>query len=141
MSKFTKGNSGNPNGRPKGSANKTTNKIREAFTRLVEDNLENMTTWLTKVAETSPKEALTIINQMAEYTTPKLARVENKIETDEEINEVKIEIVKRSNTDEWDIWEELGSTYQDRSQPRGDTFWEDLLTSAAYNGQGFIREG
>jgi len=100
MSKFTKGNSGNPNGRPKGSANKTTNKIREAFTRLVEDNLENMTTWLTKVAETSPKEALTIINQMAEYTTPKLARVENKIETDEEINEVKIEIVKRSNTDE-----------------------------------------
>jgi hypothetical protein len=37
---------------------------------------------------------------MAEYTTPKLARVENKIETDEEINEVKIEIVKRSNTNE-----------------------------------------
>jgi len=100
MSKFTKGNSGNPNGRPKGSANKTTNIIREAFTKLVEANLENMTTWLEKVAETSPKEALSIINQMAEYTTPKLARVENKIETDEEINEVKIEIVKRSNTDE-----------------------------------------
>ncbi len=99
-SKFTKGKSGNPKGRPKGSANKTTNTIREAFTKLVEDNLENMTTWLESVADQNPREALNIINQMAEYTTPKLARVENKIETDEEINEVKIEIVKRSNTDE-----------------------------------------
>lgn len=87
-------------GRKKGTPNKTTNIIREAFTKLVEANLENMTTWLEKVADQNPKEALNIINQMAEYTTPKLARVENKIETDEEINEVKIEIVKRSNKDE-----------------------------------------
>ena len=87
-------------GRKKGTPNKTTNTIREAFTKLVEDNLENMTDWLTKVADQNPKEALTIINQMAEYTTPKLARVENKIETDEEINEVKIEIVKRSDKNE-----------------------------------------
>lgn len=97
---FKEGQSGNPNGRPKGSANKTTNKIREAFTKLVEDNLDNMTLWLTDVAADNPEKALTIINQMAEYTTPKLARVENKIETDEEINQVKIEIVKRSNTNE-----------------------------------------
>lgn len=87
-------------GRAKGTPNKTTNTIREAFTKLVEENLENMTKWLETVADTNPKEALNIINQMAEYTTPKLARVENKIETDEEINEVKIEIVKRSNKDE-----------------------------------------
>ena len=97
---FKEGQSGNPNGRPKGSANKTTNKIREAFTKLVEANLENMTTWLETVADTNPREALNIINQMAEYTTPKLARVENKIETDEEINEVKINIVKRRDSNE-----------------------------------------
>jgi len=87
-------------GRQKGTPNKSTNKIREAFTRLVEHNLDNMTEWLEKVAKNNPEKALTIINQMAEYTTPKLARVENKIETDEQINEVKIEIVKRTNTDE-----------------------------------------
>jgi len=94
--RFTKGNSG----KPKGATNKTTNKIREAFTKLVEANLENMTTWLETVADTNPREALNIINQMAEYTTPKLARVENKIETDEEINEVKINIVKRRDSNE-----------------------------------------
>jgi len=94
--RFTKGNSG----KPKGATNKTTNKIREAFTKLVEDNLENMTLWLTDVAADNPEKALTIINQMAEYTTPKLARVENKIETDEEINEVKINIVKRRDSNE-----------------------------------------
>jgi hypothetical protein len=87
-------------GRQKGTPNKNTNKIREAFTKLVEDNLENMTLWLTDVASESPKEALDIISKMAEYTTPKLARVENKIETDDEVNEVKIEIVKRSTTNE-----------------------------------------
>lgn len=87
-------------GRQKGTPNKNTNKIREAFTKLVEDNLENMTLWLTEVASESPKEALDIISKMAEYTTPKLARVENKIETDDEVNEVKIEIVKRSTTNE-----------------------------------------
>jgi len=53
-------------GRQKGTPNKATNKIREAFTKLVEANLENMTTWLETVADTNPREALNIINQMAE---------------------------------------------------------------------------
>ena len=37
--RFTEGNSG----KPKGAVNKTSNKIREAFQKLIEDNLENMT--------------------------------------------------------------------------------------------------
>ena len=49
---FEKGVSGNPAGKPKGAANKTTNKIREAFQNLIEargmggskeaDNIENL---------------------------------------------------------------------------------------------------
>ena len=91
---FKEGKSGNPNGRPKGATNKTTNKIREAFTKLVEDNLENMTTWLEKVAEDSPEKALDIINKMSEYTTPKLARVENAHEVNEKDTSINISIVR-----------------------------------------------
>lgn len=89
--KFVAGHEG---GRPKGTPNKTTNKVREAFQKLLEDNLENMTTWLTEVAADDPKGALDILNKMAEYTTPKLARVENKHEVDDGITEIKLNFVK-----------------------------------------------
>jgi hypothetical protein len=91
---FEKGVSGNPAGKPKGAVNKTSNKIREAFQKLIEDNLENMTTWLTQVAADDPKSALDIMTKLGEYTTPKLARVENKHEVDEGITEIQLNFVK-----------------------------------------------
>jgi len=88
--RFTEGNSG----KPKGAVNKTSNKIREAFQKLIEDNLENMTIWLTQVAADDPKAALDIMSKLGEYTTPKLARVETKHEIDEGITKIELEFVK-----------------------------------------------
>lgn len=96
---LVKGVSGNPNGRPAGVPNKSTGKIREAFQKLIEDNLENMTMWLSDVAAEDPKAALDILNKMAEYTTPKLARVENSHEVSEELTSIKVEIVRSGNQD------------------------------------------
>lgn len=70
------GVSGNPNGRPKGAGNKVTNKIKEAYQRLMEDNLENMTQWLGEVAADDPKEAMVLMLKLSEYVIPKLARQE-----------------------------------------------------------------
>jgi hypothetical protein len=91
---LVKGVSGNPSGRPAGIPNKNTGKIREAFQKLIEDNLENMTIWLSDVAAEDPKAALDLLSKMAEYTTPKLARVENKHEVSEELTQIKVEIVR-----------------------------------------------
>jgi len=88
--RFTEGNSG----KPKGAINKTSNKIREAFQKLIEDNLENMTIWLMQVAADDPKAALDIMSKLGEYTTPKLARVETKHEIDEGITKIELEFVK-----------------------------------------------
>lgn len=73
---FQPGESGNPNGRPKGSVNKSTKQVREAYQNLVEMNLDNMTTWLTQVASENPEKAMTLMLQLSEFIIPKLARTE-----------------------------------------------------------------
>ena len=73
---FKKGEVTNPKGRPKGKPNKTTAEIREAYQLLVENNLENMTLWLTDVAADSPEKAMDLMLKLSEYMIPKLARQE-----------------------------------------------------------------
>ena len=70
------GVSQNPAGRPKGSKNKTNAKIREAYQKLTEDNLDNMTTWLQSIAADDPAKALDMMLRLSEYVIPKLARQE-----------------------------------------------------------------
>ncbi len=66
----------NPNGRPKGAKNKTTENIRKAYQQLTEDNLENMTIWLSQIAAEDPKQAMEMMIKLSEYVIPKLARQE-----------------------------------------------------------------
>tara|TARA_R110001632_G_scaffold92880_2_gene198200 strand:+ start:599 stop:919 length:321 start_codon:yes stop_codon:yes gene_type:complete len=73
---FKPGESGNPAGKPKGAQNKTTKAIKEAYQKLTEDNLENMSAWLTNIAAEDPAKAMTLMLQLSEYLIPKLARTE-----------------------------------------------------------------
>jgi len=63
-------------GRPKGVGNKSTNEIKEAYQKLLEANLDNMSTWLAQVAAKDPKEAIDLMLKLSEYLVPKLARQE-----------------------------------------------------------------
>ena len=73
---FKPGESGNPNGRKKGSVNKYNKQIKEAFGLLLEGNLDNLSTWLSQVAADNPKEALDIMLRMSERFVPKLRSTE-----------------------------------------------------------------
>lgn len=68
----------NRNGRPKGAKNRATEKVREAFTLLVENNLEQMQTDITAL---QPKERLRVIIDLSSYILPKLKQVDLATET------------------------------------------------------------
>lgn len=80
MSKGFKGDR-NLNGRPKGSANKVTTEIRDAYKMLIENNLDNLTDWIKTIAENSPEKAIELIIKLSEYVVPKLNRTEIKTTT------------------------------------------------------------
>lgn len=63
-------------GRPKGSQNKATAKVREAIAKMAEENAENFNYWLSEVALKSPEKACEIYLKAIEYHIPKLARTE-----------------------------------------------------------------
>lgn len=63
-------------GRQKGSLNKSTIKLTDAITDLVEGNIEKVSDWIDKVAETDPHKACMIVLGLLEYKAPKLARTE-----------------------------------------------------------------
>ena len=73
---FQKGQSGNPAGRKKGTLNKNTKQIREAYQKLTEDNLDNMNLWLMQTASEDPAKAMDLMLRLSEYIIPKLARQE-----------------------------------------------------------------
>ena len=66
----------NRTGRTKGTLNKNTKLIREAYQKLTEDNLDNMNRWLAQTAQEDPSKALDLMLKLSEYIIPKLARTE-----------------------------------------------------------------
>ena len=89
---FKKGQSGNPNGRPKGSPNTDTSLVKEAYIQIINSNLENVNDWIEEVGRTNPIQAIKIILKMSDYVLPKLSRVRH-IQEVKELN-VEIQIVK-----------------------------------------------
>lgn len=63
-------------GRQKGSQNKATKDIKEAYRLLIETNIPNLTKWVKTIAEKDPAKAINILSELSEFVIPKLARTE-----------------------------------------------------------------
>ena len=88
-SKNTKGGYREGSGRPKGVPNKATTEARELVKRILDNNLPNIESWILSTAEgimddqtgkwivnPNPAKACEIVQNLVEYSVPKLARTE-----------------------------------------------------------------
>ena len=76
---FKKGESGNKDGRPKGVANKSTSKVRDAFALLLEDNLPKLRQDLESL---KPDQRVRLLLDLAKYVVPQLKSTEIKGDKD-----------------------------------------------------------
>ncbi len=97
---FKKGNSGNPAGRPNGSANKASGKLREVITSFLEERFENV---VNDFEQLEPKDRLKVYTDLLQYGLPKLQAVSNSIEfenmTDEQIDEIFERLLKATSNE------------------------------------------
>jgi len=91
---WEKGKSGNPAGRPKGIANNSTEKIKLAYTELIEGNLENIQNWLNDTAANDPARALDFLIKLSPFVIPKKQQADITFE-----NPINIVLPKKPSED------------------------------------------
>ena len=89
---FKKGVSGNPNGRKKGTPNKTTTEMKETINKILSITLDNFLEDIEKIRKDDPKKALELSKGLIEYVMPKMTKMEISGELNHKIDKVVIEI-------------------------------------------------
>lgn len=97
---FKKGNSGNPKGRPAGSANKTTEAIRATINKFISENLQEVQFEYNSLES---KDKLDFLNKLLAFVLPKLQAVE----MDATVQQAPIDISKLSGKQAADLLTEI----------------------------------
>lgn len=77
---FKKGQSGNPEGRPKGTTNATTERVKQFYLELLNGNLDNIQLWLAQTASVDPAKALDFLLKLSPFVIPKKTETDLNIE-------------------------------------------------------------
>lgn len=97
---FTKGQSGNPAGRPKGSTNKTSEKLRETLAAFLDEKFEDVKTSFDAL---KPSQKVRYYVEFLQFAVPKLSAVsvdEYSSLTDEQLDEIIDRLKQSEETDE-----------------------------------------
>ncbi len=95
---FEKGVSGNPNGRPAGSTNKSTQAIREIVHGIVDNQISKIETELNSL---SGKEYISAITGLMEFVLPKLSRTDLK-SADDGVKQIIVTYDKKFDLSEYE---------------------------------------
>ena len=82
-------------GRAKGTANKTTNEIREHYQKLISNNLELLQNDLN---ELEPKERLKIILELSKFVVPTLKAIEMNTDSNDNFTPIIFEFSSNEKT-------------------------------------------
>jgi outer membrane protein TolC len=82
-----KGNTGNPNGRPKGTQNKSTTELKMWVRGLLEKNTE---LFENDLATLEPKDRLSVLQGLLKYSIPTLQSVSVEAQLQAEYNQLRI---------------------------------------------------
>ncbi|GAB6394199.1 MAG: hypothetical protein MdMp024_0511 [Bacteroidales bacterium] len=74
---YIKGQTGNPNGRPKGSKNKATTDLREWIKEVLDSNREQ---FIRDLQEIEPHQRLALLEKLLSYAVPKIQSAKMKEE-------------------------------------------------------------
>lgn len=84
-----KGKTGNPNGRPKGTPNKTTAEIKSFIVKIIGDNFPSISE---DFKQLEPQKRLAMWEKLLSYVIPKQQSISTEMDfsklTDEQINEI-----------------------------------------------------
>ena len=91
----------NRNGRPKGSPNKITEQIREAYAMVLENRLPDLERWIMQVSHDDPAKAADLLMKLSERFLPMLSRQEVTGKDGEDLfKNLKFEFGPTDNTEE-----------------------------------------
>jgi hypothetical protein len=97
---FTKGQSGNPAGKPKGAQHKVTRQLRETITAFLESNFESV---VQDFHELPPKERAKLYCDLLQYAVPKLQAVSQDVKfeslNDEQLDAIIHKLTQTANED------------------------------------------